>query len=104
MIEARQCIFKEAPDKKYTTFMDKVMDTQYSNTMAELNRFVPTHINKRSLNYNNIMKNIHNILYPPENKVKRKSLTKNEMLKGIRKKKAFTRNKKGGERTRKRRD
>jgi hypothetical protein len=101
MIEARECIFKQAPDtyaptefmekvsdKTYEEFMDKVMDWQYKNTMAELNSLAPGPTNKRNLNYNKTIKNINNILYAPKNKIKKKA------------KKAITKNKKGGKRSR----
>jgi hypothetical protein len=107
MIEAKECIFKQAPDtyaptqfmkkvsdKTYEEFMDKVMDWQYENTVAELNRIVPGSVNKQNINYNKTIKNINNILYPP-------TPPKNTSVK-----KRFTKSKKGGKRvyrTRKRR-
>jgi len=118
MIEARECIFKQAPDtyaptqfmkkvsdKTYEEFMDKVMDWQYENTVAELNRIVPGSVNKQNINYNKTIKNINNILYPPKNNTRKKILTRNEML-ARKAKRALTKNKKGGRyspRTRKRR-
>ena len=100
MIEARECIFRDPPDrysatefmkkvsdKTYEAFMNKVMDWQYNSTMAELNKLVPGPINKRNLNYNKTMKNIENILHPPK----------------LSAKKASRNNKKGGKKTRKRR-
>ena len=89
MIKARQCVFQEAPDKKYTAFMDKVMDTEYSNIMTELNRLVPGPVNKRNLNYNKTLKNINNLLYPPKKtNTKKKNLlyppTKNNTKKNDR--------------------
>jgi len=87
MIETRQCIFNEAPDKTYMEFMNKVMDWQYNSTMAELNKLIPGPINKRNLNFNKTMKNIENILHPPK----------------LSAKKALRKNKKGGKKTRKRR-
>ena len=107
MIEARECIFRDPPDrysatafmkkvsdKTYEAFMNKVMDWQYNSTMAELNELVPGPINKRNLNYNKTMKNIENILHPP--KLSEKKLA-------IFAKKASRNNKKGGKKTRKRR-
>jgi hypothetical protein len=118
MIEARECIFKDPPDrpsatafmkkvsdKTYEEFMDKVMDSQYNNTVAELNRIVPGSVNKQNINYNKTIKNINNILYPPKNNTRKKILTRNEML-ARKAKRALTKNKKGGRyspRTRKRR-
>ena len=69
--------------------MDKVMDTEYSNIMTELNRLVPGPVNKRNLNYNKTLKNINNLLYPPKKtNTKKKNLlyppTKNNTKKNDR--------------------
>ena len=115
MIEARECIFKQAPntyaptefmekvsDKTYEAFMNKVMDWQYNSTMTELNKLVPGPTNKRNLNFNKTMKNIENILHPP--KVSENKLAFIARWEAFKKnKKASRNNKKGGKKTRKRR-